>query len=93
MPICLDGFFFFSSSSPMIAREGHKISRIYILYLYCSAPLRGDDKMSNRSSGTSYAYIDDQCNTVAKKKARKREEEEKNRETNCENICLFRPIK
>lgn len=51
------GWFLFS---PMIAREGHKISRTYIRYLYDDAPLRGDDKMSNRSSGTCNAYIHDQ---------------------------------
>jgi hypothetical protein len=78
--------------SPMIAREGHKISRTYTLYLYYGVPLRGDDKMSNRSSGTVYAYIDDQFNTVAKEKAR---EEKKIRDKLRENegICLFGPIK
>jgi hypothetical protein len=63
--------------SPMIAREGHKISRTYTLYLYDDAPLRGDDKMSNRSSGTFYAYIDDQYNTVAKEKTRREKKNER----------------
>jgi hypothetical protein len=78
--------------SPMIAREGHKISCTYTLYLYDDAPLWGHDKMSNRSSGTFYAYIDDQYNTVAKEKAR---EEKKTRDKLRENgcICLFGPIK
>ena len=69
--ICLPGlcvsFFLRSLSlflSPMIAREGDKISRTSILYLYCRAPPQGDDEMSNRSPGTSTAHIDDQYNTV-----------------------------
>jgi len=66
--------------SPIIAREGHKISCTYTLYLYDDAPLWGHDKMSNRSSGTFYAYIDDQYNTVQKGKREKK----KKRETNCE---------
>jgi hypothetical protein len=74
----------------MIAREGHKISRIYIFYLYRDAPPQGDDKMSNRSSGTLYAYIDDQYNTMVKEKEGEREE--KNRETNYERICVYMSI-
>jgi hypothetical protein len=66
------GFF---SSSPMIVREGHKISRTYTLYLYCRASPQGNDKMSNRSSGTS--YIDDQRNRVGNKRERAKEEEKK----------------
>jgi len=86
--MCLDGFFFFPS--PMIAREGHKISRTYILYLYYRAPLQGEDKMSNRSSGTLYAYIDDQYNTLTKEKARREKKKEKKmRETNCEKTGLY----
>jgi hypothetical protein len=55
----------------MIGREGDKISRTYVLYL-CCAPPQGDDEMSNRSSGTTYAYIDDQYNTVAKERKKKK---------------------
>lgn len=77
----------------MIVREGHKISRICALYLYCRAPPQGDDKMSNRSSGTPCAHIDDQCNTVEKKERTKKKREKR---TNCktnERTCLFGPIK
>jgi hypothetical protein len=74
----------------MIAREGHKISRTYILYLYYRAPLQGEDKMSNRSSGTLYAYIDDQYNTLTKEKARREKKKEKKmQETNCEKTGLY----
>lgn len=83
------GWFLFFPS-PMIAREGHKISRTYILYLYYRAPLQGEDKMSNRSSGTLYAYIDDQYNTLTKEKARREKKKEKKmRETNCEKTGLY----
>jgi hypothetical protein len=62
----------------MIVREGHKISRTYTLYLYCRAPPQGNDKMSNRSSGTS--YIDDQRNRVGNKRERRGEKRDKLRE-------------
>jgi hypothetical protein len=40
--------------------------------------------MSNRSSGTLYAYIDDQYNTTVKEKARR--EEKKTRDKLRENV-------
>lgn len=56
----------------MIGRVGHKMSRIYTLYLEYGAPPQGDDKMSNRSSGSSYAYIDDQMQYDGKSETEKR---------------------
>ena len=64
-----------SRSSPMIVREGHKICRICALYLYCRTPPQGADKMSNRSSGIPCTHIDDQCNTVVKKRTNEEEKE------------------
>ena len=51
----------------MIAREGDEISRTSPLYLCCAVRPQGDDEMSNRSSGTPYAYIHDQYNTAVAK--------------------------
>lgn len=73
MGMRMDGFFFFP---PMIAREGREISRTYTFYLSSGAPQWIDDKMSNRSSGTLQAYIDDK----KREKGREREKKENERQ-------------
>jgi hypothetical protein len=83
MCMCLDGFFF----SPMIAREGHKISRTYTLYLYYGAPLRGDDKMSNRSSGTNVCIRWWSIQYGSKRESERRKK--KKQETNCEKTRVY----
>lgn len=87
--ICFAWFLF----SPMIAREGHEISRTYTLYLWRSVPPQGDDKMSNRSSGTAYMHtlIINAIRGWKRNGEKRKWERDKLREN--ESTCLFGPIK